>query len=266
MKRILITIFIMFSLMILFGNVGRAELKDGLILYFTFDAVSGDTVKDDSGNGNDGAIQAKAKIVAGKFSKGLELDGTTQYVLVPPNETMDAEKAVTMAVWIKPDKAAAQCWLYYLISKWNYHAGNGRCYMIGLLDGAGITFFISRDGSDAGMTRLDAGAVEYGKNSWQHIASVYDGKESRTYINGEEVGKMAAIDKIFIDSKDGISIGAGSYGKEAAARYTGVVDDVAIYNRALSVNEIKQLMLGPIAFSVNSIGKLATTWGDIRLY
>jgi len=178
---------------------------------------------------------------------------------------MNAEKAVTMAAWVNPAKPAAQCWLYYLISKWNYHV-NGKCYFIGLLDGDGMTFYISKDGTDPGSTILSSGALEYGKNLWQHVAGVYDGKELRMYINGEEAGKIAAVDKIFIDESDGISIGAGSYGHESAARFTGVVDDVAIFNRALSVAEVKQLMQGPIAFSVNSAGKLATTWGDIRLY
>jgi hypothetical protein len=264
MKRILITGFIVFSLMVLFVSVGRAELKDGLILYLTFDAVSGDTVKDDSGNGNDGQIQAKAKMVAGKFGKGIELDGTTQFVLVPHNDNMDTAKAITIAAWINPAKPAASCWLYYLISKWNYHAGNGRCYCLALLDKAGITFRFSKDGTDAGETAASGGVLEYGKNSWQHVAGVYDGKESRAYINGEEAAKVAVVKEIFADKADGISIGAGSYGKEAAARFTGIVDDVAIYNRALSVNEIKQLMQGPIGFAVNSIGKLATTWGDIK--
>jgi len=231
MKGTLITGFVAVGLIMLFVNVVGADLYDGLILYFPFDQDSGQKVMDQSGMKNNGDIQGGAKIVNGKFGKGVEFDGKAQFILVPYSDSLNATDAVTMASWVNPAKPATQIWLYYLISKWNYHAGNGRCYFIGLLDGAGITFFISKDGTDAGMTRLDAGALEYGTNKWQHVAGVYDGKEMRIYIDGVEAGKKAAEGKIFVDTNkdDAVSIAAGSSGKEAAARFTGVVDEVAIY-------------------------------------
>ncbi len=253
--------FTIIGLIMLFGSIGRANLEEGLILYLTFDEGTGEKVIDTSGNGNDGDIQAGAKRTVGRFEQGLKLDGQTQFVLIQPNETMDATEAVTMACWINPDKPAAQCWLYYLISKWNYHAGDGRCYFIGLLDGDGMTFFISSDGTDGAMSRLDGGTIEYGKDKWQHVAGTYDGSEMKIYINGEEVGKLSTKDKIFVD-KEGMSIGAGSFGKEAAARFTGVIDEVALYNRALSEGELKKLMETPPGLAVKPASKLATMWGE----
>lgn len=253
--------FTIIGLIMLVGGIGRADLEEGLILYLTFDGGTGEKVTDTSGNGNDGEIQAGAKRAAGKFDQGLKLDGQTQFVLIQPNETMDATEAVTMACWINPNKPAAQCWLYYLISKWNYHAGNGRCYLIGLLDGAGMTFFISSDGTDAAMSRLDGGTIEYGSGKWQHVAGTHDGSEMKIYINGEEVGQLAAKRKIFVD-KEGMSIGAGSFGKEAAARFTGIIDEVALYNRALSEGELKKLMETPPGLAVKPASKLATMWGE----
>jgi hypothetical protein len=268
MKRILITSLVVVGLMVFLGSAVMADISDGLVLYFTFDNDSGAKVMDQSGTGNNGDIIGGANIVAGKFGKGIEFDGKTQFVLVPSSATLNLTDAVTMAAWINPSTPAVSCWLYYLISKWNYHAGNGRCYMLGLLDQAanGVTLFISRDGTDATMTRLDAGAVEYGANKWLHIASIYNGSTVKTYINGVEVGSMDATGKIFVDENvdAGFSVGAGSSGKELNAMFTGLVDEVAIYNRALSVSELTELMNKSVESAVNSTGKLTTTWGNLK--
>ena len=61
MMRILVSIFIIVGLLVLFGNIGQADLNEGLILYFTFDEGTGEKVTDTSGNGNDGEIQGDAK-------------------------------------------------------------------------------------------------------------------------------------------------------------------------------------------------------------
>lgn len=263
MMKILFSIFIMVGLLVLFGNIGQADLNEGLILYFTFDAGTGEKVTDTSGNGNDGEIQGGAKGAPGKFEQGLKLDGQTQFVLIQHNEIMDATEAVTMACWVNPAKPAVPIWLYYLISKWNYHAGNGRCYLIGLLEAGGMTFFISNDGTDGGASRLDGGTIEYGTDKWQHVAGTYDGTEMKIYINGEDVGKLATKKTIFAN-EEGMSIGAGSFGKEAAARFTGIIDEVAVYNRALSGDELKRLMEMPPWFAVEPVSQLATTWGNLK--
>ena len=263
MIRFLVSNIVVFGLLVLFGSAASADLGEGLILHFDFEEGSGAEVIDTSGNGNNGEIQGAAKIVPGKFDNGLELDGTSQFVLTPYNESMDVTEEVTMACWIMPDDPAEQCWLYYVISKWNYHAGNGRCYFIGLLDGDGMTFFLSTDGTDGGMARLDGGVIDYGADKWQHIAGTYDGSDMRIYIDGEEVGKLTWGNEIFVDS-EGMSFGAGSFGKEAAAMFTGVIDEVAVYNRGLSEDEIGQLMAAPIGAAVAPAGKLAATWGNIK--
>jgi len=263
MMRFMVSSMAVFGLLVLFGSVVSADLNEGLILNYNFDEVAGAEVIDTSGNGNTGEIVAGAGLTAGKFGQGLSVDGVTQFVLTPHSASMDATAGVTMACWIMPDTPAVSCWLYYMISKWNYHAGDGRCYFIGLLDGAGITFFLSADGTDAVMARIDGGTLEYGVDKWQHIAGTYDGSNLRIYIDGEEVGILEWSEQLFVN-EEGMSIGAGSLGKETAAMFTGIVDEVAVYNRGLSGDEIRQLMGAPLATAVEPDEKLATTWGDIK--
>jgi len=264
MVRITIINVIVLGLLVMFGNAEGADLQQGMVLYYSFDGDSDEEIIDLSPNGNNGAIQGGAKIVPGKFEKGLEVDGTSQFVLIPYNESMDVEDGVTMACWIRVDDPGAACWLYYVISKWNYHAGDGRCYFIGLLDGAGMTFYLSSNGTDAGFAKLDGGVIEYGIDKWQHIAGTFDGSDLVIYIDGEEVGNLSWNNDIFAHN-EGMSIGAGSLGKETAAMFTGVIDEVVVYNRGLSEGEIDQLVAAPLGAAVDFAGKLATTWGDVKL-
>lgn len=264
MMRFLVSSVVVFGLSVLFVSVVSADLGEGLILHFDFEEGSGAEVIDTSGNGNNGEIQGGAEIVTGKFGQGLEVDGQTQSILIPHDESMDATTGVTLACWAKPATPPVNIWLYYMISKWNYHAGDGRCYFIGLLDGAGMTFFVSSDGTDGGMARLDGGSIEYGTDRWQHIAGTYDGSDMRIYIDGEEVGNLAWSDQIFVH-EEGMSVGAGSFGREAAAMFAGTIDEVAVYSRGLSADEIGQLMSGPLVAAVDPAEKLAATWGEIKL-
>jgi len=264
MMRFMVSSMAVFGLLVLFGSVVSADLNEGLILNYNFDEVAGAEVIDTSGNGNTGEIVAGAGLTAGKFGQGLSVDGVTQFVLTPHSASMDATAGVTMACWIMPDTPAVSCWLYYMISKWNYHAGDGRCYFIGLLDGAGMTFYLSSNGTDAGFAKLDGGVIEYGIDKWQHIAGTFDGSDLVIYIDGEEVGNLSWNNDIFAHN-EGMSIGAGSLGKETAAMFTGVIDEVVVYNRGLSKGEIDQLVAAPLGAAVDFVGKLASTWGDVKL-
>ena len=74
MVRITIINAIVLGLLMMFGNAEAADLQQGLVLYYSFDGDSDEEIIDLSPNGNIGAVQGGAKIVPGKFEKGLEVD------------------------------------------------------------------------------------------------------------------------------------------------------------------------------------------------
>ena len=99
-------------------------------------------------------------------------------------------------------------------------------------------------------------------DTWQHVAVSYDGDTARGYLNGELLGEQAlGVDFQGINEYN-ITIGCA----ENRPNYTfsGNIDDVVVYNRALSDEEVSQIMEGGPLFAVSSKGKFATTWASIK--
>ena len=104
-------------------------------------------------------------------------------------------------------------------------------------------------------------------NEWSHVAGVYDGTNIYLYINGVQYSKAPATGTEAVNYS-GVRIGHISW--IAAPRYfNGIIDEVAIFNTALSTEDIQKVMnkglkesLSPSAVTLS--GKLTTTWADIK--
>ena len=106
-----------------------------------------------------------------------------------------------------------------------------------------------------------------GIGKWTHIASTYDGKKMILYLNGDAVGEKPAKGKINL-VPDPVGIGnivdAGGAGKNEY--WAGLLDEVKIWNRALSLKEVKE----QIGFTQQDIlavrpkNKLITIWGQLK--
>ena len=101
----LILILCLTSLMIIsFNNIDAAINPDSIVGIWLLDEGQGDTVKDTSGNGNDGKI-INAKWTNGKFGKALEFNGSAR-VEIPPSESIDDFRdGFTYLLWVKPTAA-----------------------------------------------------------------------------------------------------------------------------------------------------------------
>lgn len=244
--------------------VAQAEADPSLVLYFDFEGGKGDMVEDRSDYGNDGTIEGEAKWVDAKFGKGLEIDRSS-FILVPDCDEFKIADEVTLACWAKFKAFAPEVWegnsYDFLVCRWNWAEGNNRCYETYLASGApGIS--VSSDGTDAGASQAVA-EEPVQLDEWYNIVGVFDGSKVGIYVNGEEMGSGDHKGKIL--AGDGpISIGDNNTGLAPDFHFVGVIDEVAVYNRALSQSEIKQKMTSSHA-AVESEGKLATTWGEIRI-
>lgn len=246
--------------------LAQAEAEPSLVLYFDFEGGQRDTVEDRSIYGNNGNIQGGAKWVDGKFGKGLEIDRSS-FVLVPDCDEFNITDEVTLGCWAKFRAFAPEAWqgnsLDFLVCRWNWDQGNNRCYEV-FLESHFPVMTVSSDGTDAGATQAVAGEpVELDK--WYSIVGVFDGSEVRTYVDGEEAGLAGYEGKIF-DGEGPIVIGDNNFGALADFHFVGVIDEVFVYNRALKQSEIKErITSGHIAATVESKGKLATIWGDVKV-
>ncbi len=232
----------------------------GLVLYYNFDEGSGKTVKDASGNKNDGEIQGNVEWVAGKYGKALDFadNDAKNQVFVKDNDSLDITEQITMSAWVNirtlPDIYNA------IVSKNNtymLHIDNetnpkeARTDPLVWVGGAYGTW----PSSAVASIKLD---------EWHHIAGVYDGKEIRSYLDGVMAGSIGKSGSIDVTTGD-LVIGRDNRPGVDTRRCGQTIDEVMIWSRVLSEDEIKQIMVGgKLSFAVDASGKLATQWGQIK--
>lgn len=232
----------------MFTNTSSAELdlKTAAGIWL-FDEGKGDTATDASDNGNDGEIVNAPKwIKNGKFGAALEFDGNESKGHVAVGN-LGLSGAVTVILWAKPSDAA---------------------------DDDRLISNLSGPTNPAFAIRFQSGAVDiWGKawkpvipkfddNKWGHYAFVLDGEGNATgYYNGKE-GDTVTDTYIFTD----IGIGA-TFLHQWGQYYSGVFDEIAFFNLALTEDDIQTLMTKGLksALAVYPAGKLTTTWGNIKI-
>ncbi|MBD3181444.1 hypothetical protein GF312_04075 [Candidatus Poribacteria bacterium] len=98
--------------------------------------------------------------------------------------------------------------------------------------------------------------------SWTHLTIVYSDGTQKFYVNGEFVGE--AVAELNLNTANELLIGAGANELDPHLfLFVGMIDDVRLYNRELSEDEITEAMSGEMA-AVEASGKLAVTWGMVK--
>jgi len=238
------------------GSIGVRGLEPdaSLVLYLTFDEDSEEDVKDLSQYGNDGTLQGDPKWVNGMHGKAFELKAEGDYIEIPDSDSLDIEDEISLLAWIFSDEwTGNNQW----IDKGNHDAKpNG--YGVGVFRTASTVLFMLGDGG----ARQDFPAAGIPpEKKWVHIAAIYDGKAMTVYMDGEVFDSSDRGFAFNGVSELPLNIGRGVNRSEYG--FLGIVDEVAVFNRALSQSEIKEAMLG-IGAAVEYPGKLAATWGDVK--
>jgi len=232
----------------------RAAEFEGLILYLSFDEGQGDTAHDGSGNENDGQITGAEWVDAGKVGKCLEFDGAS-FVEVPSSDSLEAlEEEMTIAAWINPELSGS-AW-QGIITKGD--DANEHLEMLINVDGhvhTAQTFA-------AGRVWVDRPAGTISKGEWQHLAVTYKPGEWMFYHNGELLDTNTSANSNMCPDGKPVVIGDE---RPMSRLFQGLIDEVAIFNRVLSQEEI-QLIMGGIGniLSVEPMAKAATTWANVR--
>ncbi len=228
-----------------------AELE-GLVGAWLLDE-DGDVAKDASGNGHDGAI-INAKSVAGKFGKALEFGPADSDVVIPHSDDFTLE-FFTITGWVKTEGHAV--WQTIVTKTGADEAAQPRNYGMFIIPNDGGIHFSLQTTKINSVETVDDG-------NWHFVVMTRDENEFlRGYIDGVQVVEGVSVAPG--ENNEGVSIGAGGGG----VRYwlIGSVDEVAIFDRALSEAEINELMNKGLqaVLAVSASGKLAATWGDIKV-
>lgn len=224
---------------------------EGLVLYLSFDEK--DPVVHSPNPADVSVLKGALKLVDGKFGKAAEFDGST-YIKVADADKLDGMKALTIEVWINPDKTTDGG----IVSKRVTYQGED-AYNLFLYTGSKMSGRIDSSADFWSQTVFNTG-------KWYHVAYVFDGKsnQQRMYVNG-------ALDAEGVQAKQEVpernsSLWVGELDDGRGFIYSGVMDELGLWNRALSEDEIKLVMtvgkkmMMPVEFQ----GKLTTTWGELK--
>ena len=203
-------------------NASAQQYPPSMVSYWKFDEGSG-TIAYDSIGTNHGTIYG-ATWTTGQVDRALSFDGEDDYVDIPDNNLVRNRSALTISVWFKI--APSETKFKWLFEK--THASSG--FSLESPWRLSPNFDVDNTLAGSVATLLT--------ETWYHAALTLDGSTARTYLNGAEVDSRYFSTSV-PDNSDPIIIGRRISGYEAAA-FKGIIDEVAIYNRALSACEIMQ--------------------------
>ena len=231
MTRFTLVVISLIIISLMVANVSHAKIdKKDIMGMWLFDEGKGDTAKDSSGNKNDGTLMNDPKWVDGKKkpSKALEFDGKDDYVIVhigtPP-------QSITLEAWIYPLEGGI------VFVEEGQQALDGGWY-------------------DSHMEILSSGEIKvgfwtgaeqgislgiFGFSEWYNVVMTYDKSKNsiKGYVNGElmESGPLVKLNPgdlwYAIGARTATNLGDGTH-------FNGIIDKAAVYNVALSEEDIKQ--------------------------
>ncbi|MBD3183429.1 hypothetical protein GF312_14115 [Candidatus Poribacteria bacterium] len=253
------TIIRLFILLIftLSASIVYAIDANSIVGVWTLDEGQGDDVMDSSGNENHGE-NSGAQWVDGVSSTALEFDGVSHVNIPASDTTDDIEDGFTYMLWVMPTGTPPNANTRIIERDWH-----NPTIQIGATDFYGSIAV----NADQANTNVRGGL--WAMNEWSFVALTYDGESLRLYVDGEMVGEKevgtpdAQSNNAPAPYQNAIWLGAW---KAPGWDFTGVIDEVAIFNVALSDDEIVSIMNNGISevLSVESIGKMSVTWGFIK--
>ena len=204
----------------------------GLVAGYAMDEGAGTNVADASGSGNAGSMTG-AVWSQGKYGQALSFDSIGDAVTVADSASLDLTSGMTIEAWVNPTilggyrtilmKQSSGYFAYSL-----YATPGGLAYgelMVG--------------GSSVGTS----GGSVLPLNAWSHVAATYDGSTLRLFVNGGQVSSVARTGAIDVTTGP-LRIGSNTLWTDEF--WSGRIDDVRVYNRALTTAEIQTDMVTPL--------------------
>jgi hypothetical protein len=198
---------------------------------YAFDEGSGSVVSDTSGEGNHGTIVGATWTSQGRFGGALIFDGVDDWVSISEASALHLTTNLTLSAWIYPTAPRPGLRTVMSTEHGSYHihaSSELNRPFIGIdVDGTYHDLY--------GERRLPA-------HTWTHLASTYDGNTLRLYQNGVEVASRS-LSGPAQGPVTWLAIGGNSLGREF---FQGRIDEVRIYNGALTASEIQAVMETPL--------------------
>ena len=211
-----------------------SPVASNLVGAWGFDETSGTTTADASGRGNTGTLSGPTRNTGGRFGGALSFDGINDWVTVPDADSLDLTSGMTLEAWVRPT-AIGSGWRTVLLKE----QPGDLIYALYAGDGAGRAATHIFTTADRGLSGTTATPL----NAWTHLAATYDGATQRIYVNGVQAASRAQTGAMRV-STGALRIGGNNIWSNEW--FAGLIDELRVYNRALSAAEISADMTRPV--------------------
>jgi PKD repeat protein len=209
----------------------------GLVAAYDFDGINGLKIADASGTGNLGTIKEAVSITTGHSGNALKFDGVNDWVTINDSASLDPTTGMTLEAWVYPQSLT----------------GGGKTVILKEKSGGEVYALYAREDANLPVSYFNDGGSYHGVfgtkaltlNQWTHLVGTYDGKYQRLYVNGSQVAQQAQSSSIQ-QSTGELRIGGNSLWSEF---FNGYIDEVRIYNRALTPAEVSYNMATAVSVS-----------------
>jgi hypothetical protein len=193
---------------------------------YNFNAGSGTTLADVTGKGHTGTLTGPTWSTAGKTGAALSFDGVNDSVRVNDANDLDLTTAMTLEAWVRPTTLGN--WRTVLFKEQTSHMSYA-LYAATVSSRPSGQSYIGGERDVRSPTALPTA-------TWSHLSTTYDGSVLRLYVNGTQVSTLNASGAMAV-STGPLKIGGNAvFGSEW---FSGLIDDVRVYDRALSTAEIQ---------------------------
>lgn len=213
-------------------DLRRETYPYGLVGYWKFDERSGIVAFDSSNNDNHGILMNGSLRVSGRRNKGLHLDGIDDYVRIEASNSLNIPKAVAVAAWAKVEGTTND---HQVILAQNY--GHESCFVLEFQPDGKTPQFVVINSDGMRADAVSSIMIQHGE--WVHLVGAYDGVNVKLYVNGTLAGTSGLSGSIAVENKP-VQIGAHTASWDRNW-FNGILDEIMLYNRALSTEEIRML-------------------------
>jgi len=203
-----------------------SSLRSSLVLYYSFDRDEGGKVTDKSGKRSDAVVRGAKYTSSGKRGGAYEFDGVQDLIEGSKDNALPTGRSPkTVSVWVKPQNVGGTILKY---GNDSHVTAQGFCFIIN----GNWTIWLAGYYTDV---------VSKGKltqNEWNHLCVTYDSSTARIYINGrlDTSGKLSQS----IPTGTNLQIGHNALSGNTGY-FNGGIDELMVFNRALSDSEVKQI-------------------------